>query len=55
MPTASGTNSPTDRQDSRIQCEIAAILNALAEGEASGPPTPFDFAEFKQRKEAQHR
>ncbi len=30
--------------------DVAAIRQALIEGEGSGEPEPFDFGEFKQRK-----
>lgn len=33
--------------------DVAAIRQALVEGEQSGEPEPFDFAAFKRRKAVQ--
>lgn len=42
------------RQAQTRDLEIESIRAALIEGEQSGEPTPFDFAEFKRRKFSQH-
>ena len=34
--------------------KMKALQNALAAGEASGPPTPFDGEDFLQRMHARH-
>ena len=41
------------REQQRGQ-EIEYLRHALIEGEQSGTPEPFDFAEFRMRKRAQH-
>jgi len=42
------------RRDQERSFEIETIRQALIEGEQSGEPESFDFAEFKQRKTAQY-
>lgn len=42
------------RREQERSLEIDIIRAALIEGEMSGEPTPFDFAEFKKRKLKQH-
>lgn len=42
------------RREQQRSFEIDTIREALLEGERSGEPEPFDFAEFKRRKASQH-
>lgn len=42
------------RQAQQRDLELDSIRAALIEGEMSGEPEPFDFAEFKRRKLAEH-
>jgi antitoxin ParD1/3/4 len=42
------------RREQERTLEVDAIRAALIEGEKSGEPTAFDFAEFKKRKLKQH-
>ena len=42
------------RREQQRSAELAAIRQALIEGEQSGEPERFDFAAFKERKAAQH-
>lgn len=42
------------RREQERTLEVDAIRAALIEGEKSGEPTFFDFAEFKKRKLKQH-
>lgn len=42
------------RREQQRSFEIETIRHALIEGEQSGEPERFDFAEFKRRKKAQH-
>ena len=37
-----------------VQIMEISIRSALIEGEMSGDPEPFDFAEFKRRKLEEH-
>ncbi len=37
------------------EAKVKALRDALIEGENSGPPAPFDFDAFIQRKHASHR
>jgi len=42
------------RQAQQRDLELDSIRSALIEGEMSGDPEPFDFAEFKRRKLEEH-
>lgn len=42
------------RQAQQRDLELDSIRAALIEGEMSGEPEPFDFAEFKRRKLEEH-
>jgi antitoxin ParD1/3/4 len=42
------------RRDQTSQADIEAIRAALAEGEESGEPQPFDIAQFKNAMTAKH-
>jgi antitoxin ParD1/3/4 len=42
------------RREQERNLEIEGIRQALIAGENSGEPQPFDFAEFKRRKAAEH-
>jgi antitoxin ParD1/3/4 len=42
------------RREQERSFEIETIRQALIDGEQSGEAEPFDFAEFKRRKTAQH-
>ncbi|MES2095763.1 MAG: type II toxin-antitoxin system ParD family antitoxin [Pseudomonadota bacterium] len=42
------------RREQERSFEVETIRRALIEGERSGDPAPFDFADFKRRKTAQH-
>jgi antitoxin ParD1/3/4 len=43
------------RREQECSAKTEAIRAALSEGEASGEPTPFDAAAFKQRMLTLHR
>ena len=42
------------RHEQQRGAEVAALRDALIEGERSGPPVGFDFNAFKRRKIAEH-
>ncbi len=42
------------RREQERSFEVETIRQALIDGERSGEPAPFDFADFKRRKTAQH-
>lgn len=42
------------RREQERNAELESIRSALIEGEASGEPTHFDVAEFKQRMRTAH-
>ncbi len=42
------------RREQERGFDLETIRQALVEGEQSGEPEPFDFADFRRRKAAQH-